>query len=171
MKANKKFRLVDDNAAYAKIVGGLVALLVTIIVAIMVYWSITTSIAPDTSTVETFTGYTATSNASAWNVKVNLEPASDALTNVTCYNSTGESESYPTFTRATTRIDVAADAASEFDQVNVTYTSRYTNNVNDNVNPTASTVLNLLPVLAIVIVGSILIGIVFTFAGGKKGGI
>ena len=43
MKANQKFKKMDNNG-YAKIVGGLVALLITIIVGILVYWSISPSI-------------------------------------------------------------------------------------------------------------------------------
>jgi len=95
MKANRKFKELKDNSAYAQVVGGLVALLITIIVGIMVYWQISGSL--------------------------------------TLPNDTAN-------------------------------TSR------DNVNSTASTVFGLLPIIAIVMVGAILIGIVMSFAGGKSGG-
>jgi len=39
MKANQKFRgIKDDKAAYTKVVGGLVALLLTIIIGVLVFW-------------------------------------------------------------------------------------------------------------------------------------
>jgi len=88
-------KLFKNENGYAKVVGGLVALLITIIVGILVYWQISGS------------------------------------------------------------ITLTTDAAN---------TSR------DNVNTTASTVFGLLPIIAIVVVGSILIGIVLSFAGRGKGG-
>ena len=91
MKANKKF--VENEDGYARAIGGLVALLITIIVGIMVYWQISGSL--------------------------------------TLPNDTAN-------------------------------TSR------DNVNTTAGTVFNLLPIVAIVIVGGILIGLVIAFGGGGK---
>ena len=91
MKANKKF--VENKDGYARAIGGLVALLITIIVGIMVYWQISGSL--------------------------------------TLPNDTAN-------------------------------TSR------DNVNTTAGTVFNLLPIVAIVIVGGILIGLVIAFGGGGK---
>ena len=42
MKANQKFK--NDNSGYARVVGGIVGLLITIIVGILVYWSISPSI-------------------------------------------------------------------------------------------------------------------------------
>ena len=89
MKANMKFReLKDDNKGYAKAVGGLVALLITIIVGILVYWQISGGI---------------------------------------------------------------------------TLTSDTANTSRDNVNTTATTVFQLLPIIAIVVVGMILIGLVVKF--------
>jgi len=89
MKANQKLReLRDDKTGYAKAVGGLVALLITIIVGILVYWQISGG------------------------------------------------------------ITLSSDTAN---------TSR------DNVNTTATTVFQLLPIIAIVVVGMILIGLVVKF--------
>ena len=44
MKANRIFKLKDNNSAYARMVGGLVALLITIIIGVLVYWSISPAI-------------------------------------------------------------------------------------------------------------------------------
>lgn len=93
MKSNQSNKLKADEHGYAAAVGGLVALLVTIIVGILVYWQISGS------------------------------------------------------------ITLTTDAAN---------TSR------DNVNTTASTVFSLLPIIAIVVVGGILIGIVMAFGGGRR---
>jgi len=50
----------------------------------------------------------------------------------------------------------------------ITLTSDTANTSRDNVNTTATTVFNLLPIIAIVVVGGILIGLVIAFGGGKK---
>ena len=95
MKANQKVMEIKSNKnAYAKIVGQLVALLITIIVGIMVFWSISGG------------------------------------------------------------ITLTSDAAN--DSRNTTTTM-------------ASTVFGLLPIIALVVVGAILIGIVLRFGGGGKG--
>jgi len=86
-------KLLKNKHGYARAVGGLVALLITIIVGILVYWQISGSITLTTDTANT---------------------------------------------------------------------SR------DNVNSTATTVFQLLPIIAIVVVGGILIGLVIAFGGGKK---
>ena len=104
MKANARFKAIkDDNKAYAKAVGGLVALLIIIIVGIMVYWSISDGINPNLT-------YTNSNNAS--NAQINTSVS-------------------------------GADT-------------------------TATTIFNLLPIIAIVVVGGILIGLVIAFGGGKK---
>jgi len=86
-------KLLGNKHGYARAVGGLVALLITIIVGILVYWQISGGITLTTDTANT---------------------------------------------------------------------SR------DNVNTTATTVFQLLPIIAIVVVGGILIGLVIAFGGGKK---
>jgi len=84
-------KLLENKKGYAGMIGGLIALLITIIVGILVYWQISGS------------------------------------------------------------ITLTTDAAN---------TSR------DNVNTTATTVFQLLPIIAIVVVGSIMIGLVVGF--GRK---
>jgi len=45
MKANQKIKsLRHDNSAYTKVVGGLVALLLTIIIGVLVFWEVNDSI-------------------------------------------------------------------------------------------------------------------------------
>jgi len=47
MKANQKFR--NDNRAYVKVVGTLVALLLTIIIGVLVFWEVSDAITLDTA--------------------------------------------------------------------------------------------------------------------------
>jgi len=50
MKANQKIRsFKDDKGAYVKIVGGLVALLLTIIIGVLVFWEVSDSITLDSA--------------------------------------------------------------------------------------------------------------------------
>ena len=45
MKANRKIRgIKEDKAAYTKVVGGLVALLLTIIIGVLIFWEVNDSI-------------------------------------------------------------------------------------------------------------------------------
>jgi len=87
--------LIKHKSGYARMVGGLVALLITIIVGILVYWQLSGS------------------------------------------------------------ITLTSDAAN---------TSR------DGVNTMASTVFALLPIIALVVVASIILGIVLMFGSGRSGG-
>ena len=54
MKANQKFREIkSDSSASAKVVGGLVALLLTIIVGVLVFWEVNDSIELSSSDANT----------------------------------------------------------------------------------------------------------------------
>ena len=95
MKANQAIKNIKhDNSGYVKVVGGLVALLLMIIVGIMVYWETSDS------------------------------------------------------------IDLSSDTAN---------TSR------DGVNDMATTVFDLLPIIALAVVASIIIGVIIGFGAGSKG--
>jgi heme/copper-type cytochrome/quinol oxidase subunit 4 len=95
MKANQKIKeMKQDQAGYVKIVGGLVALLLMIIVGILVFWE-----------------------------------TSDA-------------------------IDLSSDDA---------------NDSRDEVNDMAGTIFSLLPIIALAVVASIIIGVIIGFGGGGKG--
>jgi hypothetical protein len=89
--------------------------------------------------------------------------------NITCFNSTDDSVSYPTFTLAHKTVSVAADAANYFDQVNATYTSNMAD-VEDGVTDMTSTVFGLAPIIALAVVASIIVGVIIAF-GGKKSGL
>lgn len=170
MKANQKFKNLSKNDdAYIKIVGSLVALLLAIIVGVLVYFEMLDSVSSfSEDTVEVFTGYTTASNASAWSVTLQNSPASATVTNVTCANMTAGSESYPTFSLNHRTISVGAGGADQFTQVNVTYTSNIATD-ESTATDMASTVFGLLPIIALVVVASIILGIVLGF-GGSKGG-
>lgn len=169
MKANQKTRFTSDNQGYVQVIAGIVALLIAIIIGVMVYFEVTDSVSEFGEVAETFTGYSATDNASAWNVNLLNSPVNTNNCNVTCYNSTGTSESYPTFTLNLRTVSVAADAADEFSQVNVTYTSNIAN-TEAGATSMASTVFGLLPLIALVVIAAIILGVVLAFGKGGKGG-
>jgi len=175
MKANKKTKLYYDNHGYTKIVGGLVALMLMIIVGIMVFWETRDSIDGFDEVTETITSEgdgTAFSalvtNGTAWTVELGNSPLNTGNTNITCYNSTSGDESFPTFTLSHKIVSVAADAADYFDQVNATYTSNMASS-EDDTSSLAATVFDLLPIIALAVVASIIIGVIIGFGGsGKK---
>jgi hypothetical protein len=165
MKANQRSKsLVGNRQGFAQIVGGLVALMVTIIIGVLVYYSIYDTDAFSGTTYEEFGPYVDTTNASAWSVTVDSLPNSKSDVNVTCVNVTAGAESYPTFSLLNRDISVAADAASNFTQVNITYTSKQEADISGT-DVTAGTIFTLLPIIAIVAIGSIMIIAVSRFGG------
>jgi len=182
MKANKKQLLSDDNAFNPQVVSGFVVLLISIIVGILIFWSLSGGMPlTDTQTETVTTDITGTafslptngdsddgSNASAWAIQTLYLPSSTTGVNVTCYNSTGTSESYPTFTLSNRRIDVSADVADGFNQVNLSYTTKFSTE-KTGTETMASTVFALLPIIALVLVAGIILAVVMGF-GKKQGG-
>ncbi|MBW2003753.1 MAG: hypothetical protein JRI72_03940 [Deltaproteobacteria bacterium] len=151
----------------AKVVSVVVALLVTIGVGAFVLFEILD--APDAlsdESYEEFGAYADTTNASAWSVVLDRSPTGASDVNVTCVNVTAGAESYPTFTLNRKTVSVAADAASNFTQVNVTYTS-FSNAAGDETREMGGTVWELLPIVALVVVAAIIIGIVVNMGDGS----
>lgn len=68
-----------------------------------------------------FTGYPAYQNQSTTYIQLNYTAMDKETTNVTCYNSTGGTETYPSFVLSGDIIYIYPNAADEFDQVNITY--------------------------------------------------
>lgn len=190
MKSNRKAKLLtDDNAEYAAVVGGLVALLVTIIVSILVYFSVNEDLCPTTVT-EYFTGYTRPtwdgaasggSNASYQNITLQYAPYSETNETITlvCWNGsgTGRCTSQPpkVIDAGSKRVTIQANDVTlgygnpaAYTQINVTYTTKV-GTERAKVDTTSSTVFNLLPIIAIVTIGGIMIALVMGFGkGGKK---
>ena len=124
----------------------------------------------DDEVSETFTGYSHGDNASAWSITLANSPISSSDLNVTCYSATSGTLSYPSFTLSNTVVSVAAGAASNFTQVNTTYSSNV-GAIGENVRDMGGTVMTLAPIIALVIVASVIIGIVVMMGGsGKEGG-
>lgn len=73
---------------------------------------------------ETFVGGQYADNSTSVFIYLSNAPDSKAETNVTCYNATGTSESYPAFDLNGNEIVIVADSAPEFSQINVTYVHR-----------------------------------------------
>ena len=157
---------MDAGKIVPIIVGFLVALGVG---SIVLFEVLDSPEALDDEVTETFTGYSHGDNASAWSVDLANSPISSSDTNVTCYSSTAGTLSYPSFTLSNTDISVAAGAASNFTQVNVTYSSN-SGAVGEEVRDMGGTVMELLPIVALVLVASIIISIVVTMGSGKNGG-
>jgi len=183
MKANKK-ALIPNNKANTQVIGGLVALLASIIIGVMVFYSITGNLPQSSTQTETTTtdiaGTAFTlptgpssqgSNSSAWAVQTLYTPASASAVNVTCYNSTGNSESYAeTFTLSSRRVDVGAGAVDGFNQVNLSYTTKFASE-KTGTETMANTVFSLLPIVALVAVASVILGVVVMFGKSKNGGV
>jgi len=112
MKGNQSIKLRDDESAYAKAVGGLIALLLTVIIAVLIFWQVNSALGG--------------ANAAPWGGQTtdpNYEIARGVRANLT--------------RNATTTM--------------------------------ASTVFNLAPLIALVVVAAIILGVILGF-GGKKGG-
>jgi len=170
MKANRKNKLSDDSAEVStQMIGGIVGLLLVIVIGVMVYFSFTDSIDSMNEMTETFTGYADTTNGTAWSVELDNSPDGKSNCNVTCVNISAGAESYPAYGLNSMTVSVAANAAKNFTQVNVTYTSKMASDGSDTTDM-AGTVFTLAPIIALVIVASIILGAVIGF-GGKKGGI
>ena len=181
MKANQFTKFKKNDTAYAKIVSGLLVLLVSIIIGILIFWSISGNTPGNTaSTTEIFTGYTLPSgpthtggsNDTATIVTLTYQPyaTGNSTISVVCYNSTAATQTSPPVTIAGRQVTVQSGSGTAnpagYNQINVTYTPKiYTDS--GSTRTTASTVFNLLPVVAIVVIGSIMIGLVINF-GSKK---
>jgi len=179
MKANRKSIMDNNGAVNVAMVGMIVALLLTIVVCVLVYFQFTESVTQFDAITERFTGYTnATANASAWRVTLENSPVNSANTNVTCIDNgwvgpkTGRPHmSYPTFSLNHRLIDVGADAANGFTQVNVTYTGNAASAEATSVTPMASTIFSLAPIIALVVVAAILLGIILGGFGSRRRGL
>lgn len=180
MKANRKLKLDNSGATYTAVIAGLVALLLTIVIGVMLYFEVTDSVDQFDEVTETFTGYTrynhgagTGSNKTGVTITLDNSPYSSSVTNVTCWNASGTSaynrQSYPSFGLNHKTISIAADAARNFTQVNVTYTSNIAQAEGSDVTPMAQTVFALAPIIALVVVAAIIIGIVILFGGGRRG--
>lgn len=178
-------KFAKNKNAYMKQVGALVSLLVVIIIAILVFWQTNNSLpATDSTRTEIFTGYTPDSNvagvwagtgsnASAQTVNLTYVPysTSNSTISVVCFNSTDDSTSSPAITIANRVVTIPASPSAgigtptTYDQINVTYTTKIYQD-STQTRTQATTVFQLLPIIAIVVVGMILIGLVIKF--GKK---
>jgi len=70
---------------------------------------------------EIFTGYPSSQYKNTTYIQLQYTPNSKTETNVTCYDSGGSNEYYPSFVLTEDVITIYPDASSSFDQVNVTY--------------------------------------------------
>ena len=191
MKANRKFRSNQTAAVGPEAVAMIVSLLLTIIIGVMVYFSVTENISDfDDSASEIFTtdsdgnsftmgsGSTLTSSSNYTGEMVELGSSVSSVTNITCYNSSAASESWAT-TQGTDYsvngkyLSILADTTgatiSQYDQLNVTYVSNIAETEGDTTDM-ADTVFALLPIIGLVMVAAIILAFVLGFgSGGKKG--
>lgn len=167
MKANQKTKLSNDNTAFTKVVGSLVALLLMIIVGVLVYWETQGSIDSFDERVERFTGYSHGDNASAQEIELDNSPTGTSDTNITCWSSTAGTLSYPTFTLNGKYATIAAGSASNYTQINATYTSNMGSS-EDDASDMAATVFSLAPIIALAVVAAIIIGVIMGFGGSSR---
>ena len=172
---------------YSKVVVGIVALLLAVIIGIMVYWETASIDQYEDSSLETFTSdsdgntftrYSGTAGSNYTGEVIELANSANSVTNITCWNESGgsEDESYletegTHYTVNGKYLTLVGDQASNFTQVNVTYVSNIAS-TESGASDMASTVFSLVPIIALIVVASILIGVIYTLgSGGRKGGL
>ena len=189
MKANRKFKC-DIRAEFGmKESITLVALLLTIIVGVLVYFSITDNIDQfDNSYSVVFTtdsdgnsftmgsGSTLTTSSNYTGEMIELDNTPSSVTNITCYNSTAASESWATTQGSHYKLngryltivaDTTGATVSQYDQLNVSYDTILADSEAD-ATSTAETVFTLAPVIAIVMVASVILFVVLSMGKGGK---
>jgi len=178
MKANRKIRLDKSGATHLESVVIVVGLLIAIVISVLVYFEVVDSVDQFAEVTETFDGYTrydfsasTGSNYTGVTITLSNSPNSASDTNVTCWNESGGTvvETFPAFTVNHETVNIGGGAASNFTQVNVTYTGHAAAAEADDITPMAQTVFTLLPIIALVVVAAIIIGIVVFFGGGRRG--
>jgi len=181
MKANKTVRQLKDNKkGYVKVVGALVALLLMIIVGVLVYWETQSAVESFGSVTETFTTDTAGNTFTTWDgatsgsnytgEQIELDNSPYSITSISAWNTTGTPQTLTVTTHYTnTRkiIDVTGDVLTNFTQLNVTYVSNMAN-TEDSTSDMATTIFDLLPIIALAVVASIIIGVVIGFGGSTR---
>jgi len=183
MKANRSIRFKDNNEGYVKLVSGLLVLLLAIVIGILIFWNVSPNMPGNVaSRTEIFTGYTLPSdsdssggsNDTATTVTLTYVPyrTTNASIAVVCYNSSAETQCSPPVTITNKNVVIQSGSGTAnpagYDQINVTYTPM----IYDDIGTTetnAGTVFGLLPIIAIVVIGSIMIGLIAGFGKGKKG--
>ena len=173
---------------YQKIVVGIVALLLAIIIGIMVYWETASIDQYADSTYETFTSDSDGNSFVAWNLAgsgtgsnftgeiIELSHSASSITNISCWDSTSKTASWLETKNTQYSVNgkyltLVADQASNFTQVNVTYVSNIAD-AESGTSDMAGTVFALAPIIALVIIAAVLISVIFTLgSGGKKGGL
>jgi hypothetical protein len=189
MKANIKSKLYHNDNAYSQVVTGIVALLLTIVIGVMIYYEVDDGVDQFSysSYADTFTTYEGGGAFVNWlggatgsnhtGGTIVLDNTISSISNFTAYNASytnGAPEDWGVlgtdYHINGKRIVVHADELKNFTQLNITYT---TNVAGDGVEETgtASTVFSLVPLIALVVIAAIILGLVLMFgAGGKKGG-
>ena len=192
MKANQKLWKNTNAQTQINVVVTVLALLITIVIGVMVYFEVINSVDDLSETTEYFTGYTIPttagstggSNASQQTVTLKASPYSTSNSTITvvCYNATGATKSSPAVTINGKQITIPAASNDSggtgasgtplgYTQINITYTSNTARAQSTDVTPMAQSVFTLLPIIALVIVAAIILAIVLGFGGsGRKGG-
>jgi len=179
---------MEKETSYAQLVFVIVALLVGIGVSAIVLFeimeapdsladSVTEYITQD-SDGNSFTRYdrdgATGSNLTGELILLSYNPSS--ITNITCYNASGteEVESYLTvlntdYSLNRAYLDILAGRADNFTQVNVTYVP-LAGVVGGDVRDMGATVFELTPIIALVLVATVIIGIVVMMGNNRKFG-
>jgi len=192
MKGNQKFKYDETASVNAKAVSGLIALLLTIIISVLIYFSVSsTDIFIDDA--ESFTGYSrydgaaqTGSNYTGITITLADTPINDASINITFRNVSSyeatdthhtiheDNEFYPQgpgtgWNRSHRSIVITPHqrTITNFTMVNISYSTGSAQLERTVITPMAVTVFNLAPLIALVVVASIILGIIVGF-GGKR---
>ena len=172
-----------------KVVVGIIAFLITLgLGAIVLFEVLDSPDQLDESVVEYFTTDSDGNALTRWDGATGgsnytgetflLADSAYSITNITCYNASGgagEIEHYletagTNYSVNRDLLNIKAGQCGNFTQVNVTYTSN-TGNIGGDVRDMGVTVYQLAPLIALVLVATIIIGIVITgmSGSGKRG--
>ena len=159
------------STGIVKFVTGILALFIVIIAVVMIFWEVNEQLIETGTTDELFEGYTTYaagagtgSNLTGITISLDDQPASVADTNVTCINQSGSTvkKSYPTFTLNSNDLYIGANAASNFTEVWVNYTSQKTESAGESSDMFA-TITPMLVIIALVLVAGFMIAIITKF--------
>lgn len=174
-----------------KTLGVVIAILVTIIIGVMIYWNIADSGQMGVvSSIQTASNGSGDVVTSRWfNYTLSYNPASASEVNVTMYNSTvgpvGCALSYvPTanISVATNRIMLSIGVSNNdsagtsyyrqnnFTQHNITYYTDTGVVVRRDINPNSQTIFTLAPLIGIVMIAAVVLSIIVLFGATKPGG-
>ena len=154
-----------EEKSFAGNIGALISILVVIIIGVLIYYSITDTgeLAQGSQT------FTASDSLSTITHTLTYRPASISEINLTYYNGT-TIKGYATVANLSLAGSSLTVNCTNWNQTShvVTYYSSTGVVVRDNVNPQASTIFTLAPIVAIIVIASLILAVVMGFGSGRN---